>query len=387
MDANAAFEFPAARFPASIEDLRAEVRQFLNGERRSGALSRPDSVSMVVSLDFTRKLAAHGWIGMTWSREFGGHEKTALERYAVTEELLAVCAPVRAHWVADRQTAGVLLRFGTEAQKRKYLPKIAAGEWFFTPGLSEPDAGSDLASLRTRATRVEGGWRLSGTKTWNSNSHVAQYTLVLCRTEPPGDDRHQGLTRLIVDLSSAGITIRPIINLAGEHDFNELTFEDVFVPDENLVGEAGKGWNQATTELAYERSGPERWMSSFRLLAELTEALGKNASAAACQQLGGLLAQLLTLRQMSMSVAATLEAGRTPNLEAAIVKDLGTCFEQELVRVARELIHAEGIDIWDTAQRLAEVLDSAQLWSICYTIRGGSKEIMRGVIARGLGLR
>jgi len=381
------FEFPAADFPASIDGLRKEVRQFLKVERGSGALERPNSVSLLVSVEFTRKLAERGWIGMTWSRAYGGHDRTALERYAVTEELLAACAPVRAHWVADRQTAGVLLRFGTEEQKQKYLPKIAAGEWFFTPGLSEPDAGSDLASLRTRAARVEGGWRLSGTKTWNSNSHVAQFTLVLCRTEPAGDDRHAGLTRLIVDLSSAGVTIRPIINLAGEHDFNELIFEDVFVPDENLVGEAGKGWSQATTELAYERSGPERWMSAFRLLAELVEALGQDASAAACQQLGQLLGQLITLRQMSMSVAVALEAGLTPNLEAAIVKDLGTCFEQELVRVARDLVSSEGIDVWDAARRLAEVLDSAQLWSICYTIRGGSKEIMRGVIARGLGLR
>ncbi|HTE14345.1 MAG TPA: acyl-CoA dehydrogenase family protein [Burkholderiales bacterium] len=381
------FEFPPARFPASIADLRDEVREFLSQERSSGALSRPNSVSLLVSLDFTRKLAEHGWIGMTWARQYGGHERTALERYAVTEELLAACAPVRAHWVADRQTAGVLLRFGTEAQKVKYLPMIARGEWYFTPGLSEPDSGSDLASLRARAVRVEGGWKISGTKTWNSNSHVAQYTLILCRTSPAGEDRHHGLSRFILNLSSPGVTIRPIINLAGEHDFNELTFDEVFVGDEDVVGEIGKGWSQATIELAYERSGPERWMSAFRLLAELIEALGKTPSTSACQQLGQLLAQLLTLRQMSMSIAVALQDGRTPSLEAAIVKDLGTCFEQELVRIARDLIHSEGIDIWGSARLLGEVLDSAQLWSICYTIRGGTKEIMRGVIARGLGLR
>ena len=381
------FKFTPPKFPVSIDRLREEVREFLAEERRSGALRRPNYVSMLVSLDFTRKLAQRGWIGMTWPRKYGGHECTALERYAVTEELLAECAPIRAHWVADRQTGAVLLRFGTEQQKCKYLPKIAQGEWFFTPGLSEPDAGSDLASLRTRATKVEGGWKISGTKLWNSNSHVAQFTLALCRTEPPGEDRHHGLSRFIVNLSSPGVTIRPIINLAGEHYFNELVFDEVFVPDEDVVGEIGNGWNQATTELAYERSGPERWLSAFRLLAELTEALGRNASAAACQQLGQLLAHLLTLRQMSMSIAVTLQAGQAPNLEAAIVKDLGTCFEQELVRVARDLIHSEGIDIHGEHKLLAEVLDNAQAWSICYTIRGGAKEIMRGVIARGLGLR
>jgi len=379
--------FTPPTFPAAIDKLREEVREFLAAERASGALKRPNYVSLLVSLEFTAKLARRGWIGMTWPRQYGGHERSALERYAVTEELLAECAPMRAHWVADRQTAAVLLRFGTEAQKNKYLPRIAAGEWFFTPGLSEPDAGSDLASLRTRATKVDGGWSVTGTKLWNSNSHVAQFTLALCRTAPASEDRHAGLSRMIVDLSSPGVTIRPIINLAGEHDFNELVFDNVFVPDENVVGEVGNGWNQATTELAYERSGPERWMSAYRLLAELTEALGKDASPAACQQLGSLLAQLLTLRQMSMSIAVKLEAGEAPNLEAAIVKDMGTCFEQELVRVARDLMHAEGIDLHGDWRRLAEVFDNAQAWSICFTIRGGAKEIMRGVIARGLGLR
>ncbi|GAA4336198.1 acyl-CoA dehydrogenase family protein [Pigmentiphaga soli] len=383
----ARFEFTPPVFPGHIESLREEVRAFLAEERASGALPRPNYVSMLVSLPFTKKLAERGWIGMTWPAEYGGHERTALERYAVTEELLAACAPIRAHWVADRQSAAVLLRFGTEEQKRKYLPRIAAGDWFFTPGLSEPDAGSDLASLRTSATKVEGGWRVQGTKIWNSNSHVAQYTLLLCRTEPAGEDRHHGLSRFIVDLSSPGIQIRPIINLAGEHDFNQLYFDDVFVPDENVVGELGNGWNQATTELAYERSGPERWMSSFRLLAELTEALGEDASPSACRELGALLAEMLALRQMSMSIAVMLEQGRAPNQEAAIVKDLGTCFEQAMVAKARDLIHEEGIELHGGARRLGEVLDNAQAWSICYTIRGGAKEIMRGVIARGLGLR
>ncbi len=324
---------------------------------------------------------------MTWPRKYGGQERTALERYAVTEELLAAGAPVRAHWVPDRQTGPVLLQFGTEEQKLKYLPAIAKGECIFSIGLSEPDSGSDLASLRTRATRVEGGWTISGTKLWNSNSHNAQFMLALCRTEPPGEDRHRGISQLIVDLAAPGVKIQPIINLAGEHDFNEVVLDGVFVPDKDVVGEIGNGWHQVSTELAYERSGPERWLSAFRLLAELTEALRKNASATASRQLGQFFAHLLALRQMSLSIAVTLQSGRAPNLEAAIVKDLGTCFEQEMVRVARDLIYSEGIDIHDRERLLGEVLDHAQLWSIAYTIRGGAKEIMRGVIARGLGLR
>lgn len=379
--------FVAPEVPAAIEKLRQEVRDFLAEERRHGSLKRPNHVVMRVDRDFSRKLAQRGWIGMTWPKKYGGHERTALERYAVTEELLAAGAPVRAHWVPDRQTGPLLLKFGTEEQKLKYLPGIASGEVIFSIGLSEPNSGSDLASLRTRATRVEGGWRIAGTKLWNSNSHNAQYMITLCRTEPPGEDRHAGISQFIVDLKAPGVTVRPIINLAGEHDFNEVVLDDVFVPDANLVGDLGKGWHQVSTELAYERSGPERWLSAFRLLAELTEALGPNASPAAHRQLGQLLAHLLTLRQMSLSIAVMLEAGSAPNLEAAIVKDLGTCFEQELVRVARDLIHSEDIDIYERNRLLGEVLDHAQMWSVIFTVRGGAKEIMRGVIARGLGLR
>ncbi len=380
--------FEPANFPASLEKLRQEVREFLAAERANGSIPRPNRVSMFVDKAFTLKMGKRGWIGMTWPKEYGGHERTALERYAVTEELLAAGAPVRAHWVTDRQTGPVLLKFGTEEQKREFLPRIARGEVFFSIGLSEPDSGSDLASLRTRAVKVEGGWKVSGTKLWNSNSHHAQYMVTLCRTTPvEGDERHKGLSQLIIDLSASGVNIRPIINLPGEHDFNEIVLEEVFVPENMLVGDLDKGWFQASTELAYERSGPERWLSAYRLLAELTEALGKKAGPATVAALGRLLAHLLSLRQMSMSIAMTLESGRAPNLEAAIVKDLGTCFEQEMVVVAKDLVQAEGLNALERGRLVQELLDHAQLWSIAFTIRGGAKEIMRGVIARGLGLR
>ena len=381
------FRFEPAVFPASVEQFRQEVRAFLAEERRNGSLPRPNRVSMFVDKEFTLKLGRRGWIGMTWPKQYGGHERTALERYALTEELLAAGAPVRAHWVTDRQTGPILLRFGTEAQKREFVPRIARGEVFFCIGLSEADAGSDLASLRTKAIKVDGGWRVSGAKLWNSNSHHAQYMITLCRTSPAGEERHRGLSQLIVDLGAPGVTVRPIINLPGEHDFNEIVLDNVFVPEEGLVGQLDQGWHQASTELAYERSGPERWLSAFRLLAELGEALGARASPAATAAFGRLMAHLLTLRQMSMSIAMTLESGRAPNLEAAMVKDLGTCFEQQMVIVAKELMQSEGLQALQRGRLVQELLDHAQLWSIAFTIRGGAKEIMRGVIARGLGLR
>ncbi len=381
------FRFEPAHFPASLESLRQEIREFLAEERASGRFPRPDRVSMYVDKAFTLRMGERGWIGMTWPKQYGGHERTALERYAVTEELLAAGAPVRGHWVTDRQTGPVLLKFGTEEQKLEYLPRIARGEVFFSIGLSEPDSGSDLASLRTKAVKVAGGWKLSGTKLWNSNSHHAKYVIVLCRTSPATEDRHHGFSQLIVELSSPGVTLRPIINLPNEHDFNELVLDEVFVPEKNLLGDVDQGWHQASTELAYERSGPERWLSAFRLLAELNEALGSKASAATMAAMGRLFAHLLTLRQMSMSIAMTLETGRAPNLEAAIVKDLGTCFEQEMVTVARDIAQTEGLPAQQRGRLVQDLLDHAQLWTIAFTIRGGAKEIMRGVIARGLGLR
>jgi alkylation response protein AidB-like acyl-CoA dehydrogenase len=341
---------------------------------------------MRFSAEFTRHLGAAGFIGMTWPKEYGGAERSAFDRYIVTEELLAVGAPVRGHWVSDRQTGPVLLKFGTPEQKRKYLPAMARGEHFFALGLSEPDAGSDLSAMRTKADKVEGGWLVSGTKVWTTNAHNSQSLLVFCRTSPPTEDRHHGFSQLIVPIPTPGLTIRPIINIAGEHDFNEITLDNVFVPEENLVGTLGNGWGQVNAELAYERSGPERWMSAYRLLAELSAVRPKNRSDAWDSALGRLYSHLLTLRQMSISVAAMLEAGQSPMLEAAIVKDLGTCFEQDLVQVAADLVHVEGLTAED-APNLFEVLGHGRMWSVAFTIRGGAKEIMRGVVARGMGLR
>lgn len=332
-------------------------------------------------------LAERGYVGMTWPAEYGGRARSNLERYVVTEELLAAGAPVRLHWVTDRQTGPIILRFGTEAQKRTFLPAIARGECIFAVGLSEPDIGSDLASLRTRARKTEGGWRIDGAKLWTSNIHHAQYMLALVRTADAGEDRHHGLSQFIVPVPTPGLGIRPVLNIAGEHDFNEVTLDNVQVGEDALLGTLDQGWRQIGTELAYERSGPERWMSAFRLLAQLTEALGTTASDATAASMGRLYSHLLALRQMSISVAGKLEAGEAPGLEAAIVKDLGTCFEQEIVRVARDVALSERLDLVEKERLLGLLLDHGQLWTIAFTIRGGAREVMRGVIARGLGLR
>jgi alkylation response protein AidB-like acyl-CoA dehydrogenase len=295
--------------------------------------------------------------------------------------------PVGAHWVADRQSGPVLLKFGTEAQRQFYLPRIAAGELTFSIGMSEPESGSDLASLKTKAEKVDGGWKINGRKIWTTNAHHAQYMIALCRTSVVEGSRHDGLSQLIVPMDSPGLSISPIVSMALEHDFNEVLFEDVFVPDDALIGKEGNGWNQVSAELAYERSGPERWLSSFRLISELVDVLGPDARPSTLEDLGRLIGQLLSLRQLSMSVASMLQHGKSPNMEASIVKDLGTKFEQEAVRVVRDIVNAEDFISHGRAERLQALMIHAQQYAPGFTIRGGTNEILRGIIARGIGLR
>ena len=383
---NLHLELPA--LGVELQSLRDEVRQFVADGRASGTLPRPDRVGMRFCPETSRAVAAQGWIGMTWPKGYGGHERSALERYVVTEELLAAGVPVGAHWVADRQSGPVMLKFGSDAQKAEYLPRIAAGECYFCIGMSEPDSGSDLASLRTSATPVEGGWRVNGQKVWTTNAHRVHYMIALVRTAKADEKNRQGgLSQLLIDLTSPGVTVRPIRSMVGSQDFNEVLLDNVFVPDSGLIGEAGNGWSQVSAELAYERSGPERWLSSFRLLSELIAALGGSASDASRIEIGRLLAQLMSVRQISLSIASMLQAGKTPNLEAAIAKDIGTRLEQEIVRVARSIVYTDAQLKDGGGPVLQSLLVSGQRYAPAFTIRGGTGEILRGVIARGMGLR
>lgn len=373
--------------PPALETLRAEVRAFVDEERSAGRLPRPDRVGLGFSTEMTARIAARGWVGMTLPKSYGGQARTALERYVVTEELLAASVPVGAHWVADRQSGPVINRFGTEDQRQRYLPAIAAGKSCFCIGMSEPESGSDLASLKARAEKVDGGWRINGRKVWTTNAHRADYMIALIRTSTHSDSRHAGISQFIVDLTGSGITIGPIISMAGDHDFNEVLLEDVFVADDAMIGEEGNGWKQVSAELAYERSGPERWLSAFRLIAELVDMLGRSVRDDSRAELGRLISHLLALRQLSMSVASMLQQGLSPNNEAAVVKDLGTKFEQEVVRVVRNIALTEGLVNDPRADRLNRLLVHGQMMAPAFTIRGGTNEILRGIIAKGLGLR
>ena len=380
--------FPCESLPPVAAALRGEVRSFLAQELAAGTFVPASDSWMNASAEFSRRLGARGWLGMTWPRAYGGGERSALERYVVNEELLAAGAPVGAHWIADRQTGPMLLRYGTEEQRQTFLPRVARGECFFAIGMSEPDAGSDLSSVRTRAEPVEGGWSLTGRKVWTSFAHRAHAMIVLCRTAPRSEDRHAGLSQLIVELGQPGVSMRPILNLSGEHHFNEVVFDAAFVPESRVVGRIGNGWEQVIGELAFERSGPERFLSYFQAFRALLDEPAFRARAdhpATVAVVGGLVAHLATLRQMSISVAGRLQAGESPEIEAAVVKDLGTRFERQLPEQLRALAVLTGVSLHEG--EFARLLSEAMLRAPSATLRGGTNEILRGAIARGLGLR
>ena len=248
--------FDPVTLPASSEQLRPVIRAFIADNLPEG---RPNSdFTSGYDAAFSAKLGAAGWIGMTIPRRYGGSERGYFDRYIVTEELLAAGMPVAAHWITDRQTAPLLMTHGTQAQREQFLPGICAGTVFFSIGMSEPNAGSDLAAIQTRASRVDGGWLVNGTKIWTTGAHLNHYLMTLVRTSPPPSNRHAGMSQLIIDLNSDGVQVRPIVSMTGKGEFNEVVLTDVFVPDSALVGKEGDGWQQVTSELGYERSGPER---------------------------------------------------------------------------------------------------------------------------------
>lgn len=375
------------QIPPEDEALRAPVRSFLADalrDRPPEALARS---WMAFDAEFSRALARQGWVGLTFPVEYGGGGRSAFARFVLAEELLAVGAPLSAHWIADRQSGPLILKYGTEAQKRFHVPRICKAESFFCIGMSEPEAGSDLASVKTRATRTPSGWRVTGQKVWTTNAQRCDYMIALVRTSGTAADRQKGLSQLIVDLKRPGVTVRPIRDVAGDAHFSEVFLEDVELGEDALVGEEGAGWEQVTAELAFERSGPERLYSSVVLVDAWLAFLRGQAreSAAAAAALGRMAAHVAVLRAMSMSITEKLSRGESPALEASLVKDLGTEVEQWIPVVIGDLLAERPDD--PVPPSLHGALAYTLQMAPSFSLRGGTREILRGIIARGLGLR
>ena len=383
-----AIHFDQIRLPPQAQALREEAREFIRRETAEGRLSlHAGTPRAEIDREFSRKVGARGWIGMTWPKRYGGGERSFLERYVVTEEFRVANAPVGLHFTADRQSGPILLKYASEPIKSDILPRITRGECCFCIGMSEPGSGSDLFAAKTRATRAPGGWRVNGTKVWTTGAQHADYMIGLFRTAPPSaENRRHGLTQFLVDMSAQGIKVNPIADMSGRAHFNEVVFDDLFVPESHVLGAVDMAWKQATSELAYERSGPERFLETFYVLPALLRMLGPSPDRRGAEGLGRLVAQLHTLRRMSVSVNGMLQAGKEPVLEGSIVKDVGTVWEQALPARARELAA-----FVDAAHEEREAFDAlvrhATTIAPKLTIQGGTTEVLRGIIARGLGLR
>ncbi|MGH1490024.1 MAG: acyl-CoA dehydrogenase family protein [Acidimicrobiales bacterium] len=374
---------PTELTPSELQ-LQTDVRAFLAEELPSGSYERALGMGAGKNKDFSKKLAAKGWLGMALPKKYGGHDRTAVDRFVVVEELLRHGSPIGYHWVADRQTGSIINKFGTEEQRERFLPAICRGELGFSIGMSEPDSGSDLASVGTRATRADNGWLLNGTKVWTSGAHENDWFVVLCRTAPLEDgNKHQGLSQLLVDLKSPGLEINGIPFLNGEPGFNEVVMTDVFVPDELVLGELGMGWAQNTSELAYERGGPDRWLSTYGVVEEfLREHEGTPLGDRAAEILGWATARWWGLRNLSLSVARSIDAGEAPSVESSLVKEMGTRFEQDVMQRVLELVDLEPSP--ESASLFERMVAAAVLTGPSFTIRGGTIEILRSVASKGL---
>lgn len=375
-----------ARLPPHAERLRGSVREFLAQEMPAYSDEQRIRSWMGFDAEFSRRLAQRGWVGVTLPQAYGGADLDVYSRFVLVEELLGAGAPVGGHWIADRQSGPLLLRYGTAAQKAQYLPLICRGAAFFCIGMSEPGAGSDLAAVSTRATRVDSGWELNGQKLWTTHAQHCHYMIALVRTAGDGSDRQRGLSQFLIDLRQPGVSVRPIRDLSGDAHFTEVFFDRVRLPEQALVGAEGQGWEQVTAELALERSGPERIYSTLVLLeAWARELRSRPRSHTHLALLGRMVAHVTALRAMSLAVTAQIADGRSPVVEAALVKDLGTQFEQQIPAWISESLEQDGDEPWSDV--LYRLLAYTHQLAPSFSLRGGTREILRGMIARGLGLR
>ncbi|MFF3574049.1 acyl-CoA dehydrogenase family protein [Nocardia jiangxiensis] len=369
----------AAELTPGEQRLREEVRDFLAERLPAGSYNIGLGFAADIDAEFSRDLGKRGWLGMALPKEYGGGGRTAVERLIVVEELLAVGAPVGWHWVADRQSGPNIAANGTPEQKEYFLPRIVSGELSFAIGMSEPESGSDLASVRTRAVRADDGWLINGTKIWTSGAMEATHILGLFRTS---DERYGGLTQFIVDRQAEGLRVSQIPFIDGTRHFCEVSFQDVFVPDSMRLGEIGAGWGQNKAELVLERGGVDRWMSLMPVLEHWAAQLRGTDQEWAQSELGSITARAWAFHGLSLSIARAVDEGRSPTVEAALAKEMATRFEQESIEiVARHFGRTPELSSPDPYESL---LARAILTGPSWTIRGGTTEILRNIISKGL---
>jgi alkylation response protein AidB-like acyl-CoA dehydrogenase len=345
--------------------------------------------------EWVKKLADKHWVAPAWPEEYGGAGLSVMQQFIFNWEMAEARVP-RPGGIATGFAGPTLIVHGTEEQKQKYLPEILDGETIWCQGYSEPGSGSDLASLQTRAIRDGADYVVNGQKIWTSGGHVAKWMILLARTDPEAP-KHRGITYFIVDMKSPGVTVRPIVNMAFTHEFNEVFFEDVRIPKQNIIGEENRGWYLTQTTLSFERSniggavGARQGVEDLVRMAKSNPASKLKANPAIRHELVDRMVEAGVATQMSLKIISIqAKEGVAPGHEASVAKMYGTELNQRIARTALKVfgLHgqldskSEGVDASSYGRYKYQYLRS-----IANTIEGGTSEIQRNIIAtRGLGL-
>jgi alkylation response protein AidB-like acyl-CoA dehydrogenase len=380
-------------FAPEDEQFRAELRAFLAEELPAWwrGMFVDDDRAMPFTRAFCRTLAARGWLTMAWPRQHGGAEASVWRQAVLREEMWAHDEPRGPQYMNLNYLGPCLMRFGSEAQKRRFLPPMAAGDVLWTQGFSEPGAGSDLAAVATRAERTDGGYVVTGQKTWNSYADApAEWCFLLARTART-ERRHEGLSVLLVDMRTPGVTVRPIDTMAGPHEFNEIFFDGVPVPDDCRLGAEGQGWEIVTAGLAFERVGIARYARAGRVIELLVEHVLRIGSADdpdVRAKLADLRVRYEAARLLNYRAVSVQATGRVPTVEAAIARVHNTQLEQLVGHVGLELLGLGGLLTHDEATApLRGLVHRQWVRNVPTTIAAGTLEIQKNLIARhGLGL-
>jgi len=383
-------------FSEEQKKLRQEVRSFLEDELARG-LWKPACDAWIQGYDpaFTKRVAQKGWIGLTWPKEYGGQERSFIDRLIVSEEMLRYGAPAACHWFADRQIGGSILKYGSQEQKTEFLPKIMKGEMYVGLGMSEPEAGSDLASLKTRATEENDCYLVNGQKTWTSGAWFTNYIYLLARTDVDAP-KHRGISEFIVPMDLPGISRIPMIDITGTEAWNDVFFDNVRVPKKYMIGEKNQGFYHVLEQLAYERGGMERLMGNYPLfdaLIRFAKETKYNGTALSQDtvirhKLAQLQVEFEVGRLFTYKVAMVMDEGRAPTVEASMSKAYATTFEQRLANTAMEILGPYGL-LWAGSKYVPfeGLAAHSYLGSKGYSLQAGSTEILKNIIAtRGLGL-
>jgi alkylation response protein AidB-like acyl-CoA dehydrogenase len=339
------------------------------------------------------KLARDRWVGIHWPEEYGGRGASPVQVAIFNMEYARSRAPQPVNRVGINLAGPTLLAHGTDEQKRRFLPGILSAQELWCQLFSEPDAGSDLASLQTRARRVEGGWQLTGQKVWTSYAQFARWGICLARTDLDAP-RHRGISYLVVDMEADGIEVRPLVQITGDAEFNEVFLDEVFVPDDHLVGDVDRGWSVANTTLAHERGTAfpfkEQVVHEVYLdeLWELACERGALDDVEIADELAQVFVELRVLRLHNWRTLSRLTRGVEPGPESSVVKLVWSAMTQHLSDVALSVVGDAAPLWWDARRTPGDGFWQRQwLWSKAASIAGGTSEVQRTIIGdRMLGL-